>query len=108
MSTFVSVRAAVLAAQKIQRAALADRTEPALRLRVDLHTGEVIENKGDFFGTVVNKAARINSITQPDEIRVSDATRIMLGRADEFVIDDPKEVALKGLDGTHTVYRVIV
>ena len=108
MSTFLSVRAAVLAAQQIQRAAISDRSEPALRLRVGLHTGEVIENKGDFFGTVVNKAARINSIAQPDEIRVSDATRIMLGRADDVVIDDPREVALKGLDGLHTVYRVMV
>jgi class 3 adenylate cyclase len=66
----------------------------------------VIENKGDFFGTVVNKAARINSAAAPDEIRVSDATKIMLGRADGFVFEDPQEVPLKGLDGEHRIYRL--
>lgn len=106
MSTFASARAALSAAQAIQRAAIADTSEPVLRVRIGLHTGEVIENKGDFFGTVVNKAARINALAAPDEIRLSDATRIMLGRADDLVFEDPQEVPLKGLDGTHLVHRL--
>lgn len=108
MSTFTSTRAALTAAQDIMRQTLDDTTAPALRLRVGLHTGEVIKNKGDFFGTVVNKAARINAAAAPDEIRLSDATHIILGRTDEFAIDDPKNVELKGLEGRHRVYRLSV
>ena len=106
MSTFTTARAALCAAQEIQRTTRADSAEPVLRLRIGVHTGEVIENKGDFFGTVVNKAARINAAAAPDEIRLSDATRIMLGRADGFDFDDPQEVPLKGLEGTHQIYRL--
>lgn len=106
MSSFTSARAALTAARRIQQSARSDNAEPALRLRVGVHTGEVIENKGDFFGTVVNKAARINTSADPDEIRLSDATKIMLGRDDDFVVDDPKEVHLKGIDGAHLIYRL--
>ena len=106
MSTFTSTRAALTAATEIQRKAFADTQTPVIRLRIGVHSGEVIENKGDFFGTVVNKAARINAAAAPDEIRLSDATHIMLGRAAEFEFDDPRDVALKGLEGTHRLYRL--
>ena len=106
MSTFTSTRAALSAANAINGKAMAADTTPALRLRIGLHTGEVIENKGDFFGTAVNKAARINAAAAPDEIRLSDATHIMLGRAAAFEFDDPRDVVLKGLEGTHRLYRL--
>lgn len=48
MSTFTTARTALTAARDIQRTAAADVSEPTLRLRVGVHTGEVIENKGDF------------------------------------------------------------
>lgn len=108
MSTFTSTRAALTAATRIQAAAQADDREPQLLLRVGLHTGEVIENRGDFFGTVVNKAARINAVAGPGEIRLSDATRLMLARAEGFDFDDPTDVELKGLEGLHRLYRLQV
>lgn len=108
MSTFTSTRAALMAAKTIQSQVLQNDQTPAMRLRIGLHTGEVIENKGDFFGTVVNKAARINAAANPDEIRVSDATRIVLGRTKGFEFDDPKDVPLKGLEGMHRLYRLTV
>jgi class 3 adenylate cyclase len=106
MSTFTSTRAALRSAARIQSQAQQDETEPALRVRIGLHSGEVIENKGDFFGTVVNTAARINAVAQPVEIRISDATRLMLGRLDGFDFDDPRDVELKGLEGRHRLYRL--
>ncbi len=106
MSTFNSTRAALKAAKAIQHNATADTQEPVLRLRIGIHTGEVIENKGDFFGTVVNKAARINAAAAPGETLVSEATQIILGHNDGFVLSDPKEMTLKGLPGTHRLYRL--
>jgi len=104
MSTFSSAGSAMRAAQAIQRH-LADQTdEPRLRVRIGLHTGDVIEAGDDFFGTVVNKAARVAAAAAPAEILVSDATRVMVGGAREFAFGDSAQIPLKGLEGTHVVH----
>lgn len=105
MSTFTSSRYALAAARDVLRATDDDTQKPKLRLRIGLHTGEVIENRGDFFGTVVNKAARIAAVAQPGEVLLSDATRMMAEGAD-FTFADPAVVALKGLDGDHLLHRL--
>ncbi|QJF53100.1 hypothetical protein G3256_04295 [Roseobacter ponti] len=75
-------------------------------MRVGIHTGEVIEDKGDFFGTVVNRAARIAASAAPGEIRLSDATRMLLWRSAGYAFADPVEVPLKGLSGMHKTFRL--
>tara|TARA_R110002072_G_scaffold193_5_gene1345 strand:+ start:1087 stop:2049 length:963 start_codon:yes stop_codon:yes gene_type:complete len=106
MSTFPSARSAMFAAQAIQRNLAEDLSEPRLSVRIGIHTGDVVEAGDDFFGTVVNKAARIANVTGPGEIRVSDATRIMVGGASEFTFEDAARVKLKGLPDDHTIYRL--
>ena len=106
MSTFTSAAAAMRAAQAIQILLEADTTEPKLQVRIGIHTGDVVEAGDDFFGTVVNKAARIASVATGGEIRVSDATKIMVGRSDDFRFEDMARVKLKGLEGDHSVYRL--
>ncbi len=106
MSTFPSARAAMRAAQAIQRGLAKDLSEPRLAVRIGIHTGDVVEAGDDFFGTVVNKAARVAGIAGSGEIRVSDATRIMVGDTSEFVFEDVAKVALKGLSGEHSVLRL--
>jgi len=106
MSTFASARAALTAAQAIQRANACESTEPHLRIRIGLHTGEIIISDSDHFGTVVNKAARIAALAAPGAIRVSDATRIMVGGTNDFRFADPVTVPLKGLEGEHALYKL--
>jgi adenylate cyclase len=106
MSTFASARAALTAAQSIQRTNAAETAEPNLQIRIGLHTGEIITSDSDHYGTVVNKAARIAALTAPGDIRVSDATRIMVGGASDFRFTDPVTVSLKGLEGEHAVYKL--
>ncbi|MEP6388376.1 MAG: adenylate/guanylate cyclase domain-containing protein, partial [Halioglobus sp.] len=105
MSSFSSARTALLTAVALQRAMEEESSEPQLQIRVGLHTGDLIEQDGDMFGTVVNKAARIAAVAHPDEIRLSDATKIMVGKAD-FTFSDPVTTTLKGLDGEHALYRL--
>ena len=106
MSTFPSARAAMLASQQIQRGMTEDSREPHLRVRIGIHTGDVVQAGDDFFGTVVNKAARVASVAAPNEIRVSDATRIMVGSTADFTFDDTARVPLKGLEGDHLIHRL--
>ena len=104
MSTFASAGSAMRAAQRIQRTLAAQTEEPRLRNRIGLHTGDVIEAGDDFFGTVVYKAARVATAAAPDEILVSDATRVMIGGAQDFIFGDSTEVQLKGFEGSHMVH----
>lgn len=106
MSSFASARAALLAAQNIQQANAAETNEPKLRVRIGLHTGEVITSDADHFGTVVNKAARIAALAAPSDIRVSDATRIMVGGSQDFQFAEQMTVPLKGLEGEHTIFKL--
>ncbi|MGJ5617786.1 adenylate/guanylate cyclase domain-containing protein [Sulfitobacter sp. MF3-043] len=106
LSTFASAGAAMRTAIAIQRGMVAQTDEPKLRIRIEIHTGDVIQNEGDFVGTVVNKAARVAATCDPGNIRVSEATRVMVGDADGFNFVDPVEVPLKGLKGEHLIHSL--
>ena len=106
LSTFGSANAAMQAAKAIMQSTAEGQSEPHLRLRIGIHTGDVVEAKGDFLGSVVNKAARVAAAAQPDEIRVSDATRAMIGGQADFAFGDATTVTLKGLEGKHLIYRL--
>ena len=77
-----------------------------------LHTGEVIAEEGDFFGKNVILAARIAAQANGGEILVSEQMRAAAHehRPDgpdgvPLDFDDGRELELKGLAGTHRVYR---
>lgn len=107
MSSFASARAAMTAAAGIQRANAADTAEPPLSLRIGLHSGDLIQTKDDFFGSVVNKAARIAAAAEPGEIRASDASRLMCGEASDLVFEDPRAVQLDGFTEPHMLFRLV-
>ncbi|XHY18271.1 hypothetical protein SuNHUV7_30790 (plasmid) [Pseudoseohaeicola sp. NH-UV-7] len=104
MSSFNSARAALSSATALQRAMYDRDSEPRLQTRIGLHTGDLVEEDGDMFGSVVNKAARVTAAAQPGEIRVSDATRAMVGGSVDFTFSQQVSTPLKGLDGEHTLY----
>ena len=80
-----------------------------LRVRMGLHTGEVIAEEGDFFGKNVILAARIAAQAVGGEILVSESLREAVqepgGNHGDVSFDDGRELELKGLAGTHRVYR---
>ena len=103
MSTFSSARAGMTAAKAIQILVTNAQREPQLKIRIGIHTGDVIKSNGDFFGTVVNKAARIATSANPGQILVSDATRSMVESSGEFEFESPISVALRGIEGNHSI-----
>ncbi|MCP4968649.1 MAG: adenylate/guanylate cyclase domain-containing protein [bacterium] len=52
-----------------------------LLVRMGLHTGEVQERDGDYFGPAVNVAARVMSVAHGGQTLVSDATRQLVADA---------------------------
>lgn len=106
MSSFSSARGALSAAREIQQAMAAQQQEPRLSLRIGLHTGDVVQSEDDFFGSVVNKAARITDLAEAGEVVLSDVTRAMVGDTPEFSFAGPSSVRLKGFAGKHLVHRM--
>jgi adenylate cyclase len=70
-----------------------------------IHCGEAIAEEGDLFGRSVVLAARIAAQAVGGEILVSEAlVERCLGS--DYAFDEGRELELKGLSGTHRVYRV--
>lgn len=106
LSSFPSVQQALKAAIEMQKQVSLEDTEPHLGLCIGVHTGDVVQSSGDFFGTVVNKAARITTVAAAGEIMVSDATRAMIGTAGGFRFGRTISVPFKGLEGQHVIHRL--
>ncbi len=111
MLTFPSVRRALSFATAVQRA-LADHSaadpDRAIRVRMGLHTGEVItDSSGDLFGRHVNKAARIANLAGGGQILASGTVREIASGDRDVEFAAGVEVELKGLDGTHVVHEVV-
>ena len=106
MSHFPSASAALRAAQDLQRALARSTQEPRLRIRAGVHTGDAIAADGDFFGTVVNTAARVAEAAGAGEISVSETSRLMVGAAPEFTFGPGRAVALKGLETRAVIHAL--
>ena len=80
-----------------------------IRVRMGMHAGEAIREEGDFFGRSVIVAARIAAAARGGEILVSEELKRRAGSSNGDAIrvgfDDGRELELKGLAGTHRVYR---
>lgn len=110
MLCFRSARGAILAGIGIQR----DLTrhgeaypDQATRVRMGLHTGEVLAgDDGDLFGKHVVIAARIGALAEGEEILVSSLVRQIVEPRGDLVFISPREVELRGLGAVETVHTV--
>jgi class 3 adenylate cyclase/tetratricopeptide (TPR) repeat protein len=78
-----------------------------LRVRIALHTGEAIEADGDYYGTTVNRAARLRELATGHDIVLSQTTAELV--ADH--LEDKRLVALgehqlRGLQRGEHIYSV--
>jgi class 3 adenylate cyclase/ketosteroid isomerase-like protein len=109
MLAFESARRAVACAKEIQvaiRRAFADASPP-IRVRIGVHTGDVLQDEARFFGTTVNYAARVASHALGGEVLVSRVVHDLAeGGGIEFL--ESRDVELKGLEGTHRLFAVAV
>jgi class 3 adenylate cyclase len=109
MVAFASARSALRCATAIQRDLAARRDQSGsqvLRVRIGLHTGEVIREQADFFGHTVILAARIGAKANGGEILVSGVLRGLVAGSHEFQFGETREEQLKGLRDPQRVYEV--
>ena len=109
MLAFASARRALLCAIAVQRALApynAGHPEEPMRVRIGLHTGEVIHESNDFFGKNVVLAARIANQARGGEILVSALVKELTESAAGVHFGGGRTVRLKGLAGPRTVYDV--
>lgn len=99
MYVFSSGASALRAAVGIQRKVSESDTDH-LRLRVGVHTGDVMQGDGDYLGLTVNKAARVAAAARGEQVLVS-STTFDMADITEFEFGEPITVEFKGIDGPH-------
>lgn len=81
-------------------------TGVALLVRMGAHTGETTERDGDYFGSAVNRAARLMSAAHGGQIVVSQATHDVSGASTDWTYDDIGVHRLKDLSAAQRVFQV--
>ena len=76
-----------------------DARDAKVRIRVGLHTGEVVVDGGDYFGKTVIMAARITARAQGGEILLSEGSRATLEPPDGWRFGRTRRARLKGFSG---------
>lgn len=100
-STAADAAAAALESQ----AELRDDGTVDFGVRMGLHTGEAVERDRNYFGSEVNRAARLMSIAHGGQVLVSDATEVLL--RERVGLRPLGEHRLRGLRGRMSVYQVL-
>ncbi len=109
MLAFRSAGSALTCAAELQRAvAQSNETqfERALRVRIGVHTGNMLELEGDFLGRAVVLAARITGRARGGEVLVSAASREYTERLGCWDFGPPTLLSLKGLANAERVYAL--
>ncbi|HXY94962.1 MAG TPA: adenylate/guanylate cyclase domain-containing protein [Acidimicrobiia bacterium] len=81
---------------------------PALQVRMGLHTGPAELREGDYYGTAVNRAARLMSVAHGGQIVVSLTTEELLRDAatDDFTLLDLGEHRLRDLSRPERIFQL--
>ena len=111
MAAFADPAKALLAAMDVQieldAADWSDLGSP-IRVRIGIHTGVAEPRDGDYFGSDVNIAARLEGLANGGQILVSEATRALTSRSLPSGVDtlDVGVHALKGIAQEEQVYQL--
>lgn len=96
MFAFNSASSALRAASRIQSA----MEQSGIQIRIGVHSGDVVQDRDDYIGLTVAKAARVAAAADGGQILVSSTTAGLVNSQEfEFGVQRPFE--LKGLDGIH-------
>lgn len=75
-----------------------------LSLRIGVHTSEVVDREGDYFGTGVAKAARVAAMARGDQVLITQAVVDRIASTEGLTSIGRRR--LKGFPGRHRLYRL--
>jgi class 3 adenylate cyclase len=101
-----ALRSMISVQQELARYA-EENPDRGVKIRIGVHTGEVILSEGDIFGKHVMLAARVGNLALGGEILVSSLVREIASARGDLVFGEPRTVTLKGIEGEHTVYPLL-
>src|SRR5262249_16056403 len=106
-AVFATARDAIRAGVAGQRALAAERWNGAgpWRVGMGMHSGEAEHREGDYYGTALNRAARLTAVASGGQIVVSQATAdLLIDDLPGVGLVDLGEHDLKGLRRRETLY----
>jgi class 3 adenylate cyclase len=106
MVAFPSASRALRSAIEIQRSFQHPHDGERVRVRIGLHTGEVLRKADDFFGHAVIMAARVAGEAHGDEILASSLVKELTASVGTFQFGEPRVAELKGIPGDHKLFPV--
>ena len=80
-------------------------SDPGVRIRIGLHTGEMVREGDNFFGRHVNLAARVAGNADGGEIFVSGVLRELVA-GQTFAFEDRGERSMKGFTEKVRIWSV--
>ncbi len=99
------------AALTVQQAILAEKWPSAagpIKVRMGLHTGESQERDGDYYGSEVNRAARVMGVAHGGQVLLSEATANLIRPTllKDISLSDLGEHRLRGLAINERIFQV--
>jgi len=75
--------------------------------RIGVHSGPALRDGDAYFGKTVIVSARLAALADPGEVIASAAVRDLLPSDRRFRFGPARHVQLKGVQGSHVVYRLV-
>src|SRR3989338_460891 len=111
MASFENPEDAVKAAIKMQQKLFGFNqnkdSNKQIHIRTGINQGKGIVEENDIFGDVVNTAARIEPLAEPDQIVISKSVYTNIKNSEEIICRHLKSSKLKGKAEEIEIYRVI-
>ncbi|MGH8995642.1 MAG: DUF1707 domain-containing protein [Acidimicrobiales bacterium] len=110
MLAFSGASQAIRCAIDIQRALARYRSlnpDQAIQAHIGLHTGEALQDGGDFLGRTVILASRITDEALVDEILVSSLLHELASGSADLRFGDAREVTLQGVSAAQRLFPVV-
>ncbi|HDT11716.1 MAG TPA: adenylate/guanylate cyclase domain-containing protein [bacterium] len=112
MASFKDPLASVRAATEMQNCLLdynrkkKDKKDQ-IHIRIGINKGEGLVEEKDIYGDVVNVAARVESLCQPDEILISLGVYEDARKTDDIICRYAQQTKVRGKEEAIEVYRVV-
>src|SRR5919199_4441699 len=111
-AVFARATDAVTAAAALQQALAAEPwpTPTPLQVRIALHTGEADLREGDYYGTAVNRCARLRAVAHGGQTLLSQATYDLVGDqpVGDLELRDLGVHRLKDLQRPEHIYQLVI